>query len=147
VVRKAGRGFVAAFIKGAQELEKEGVRAITTTCGFLALFQQKMAEAVNIPVFTSSLMQVPLVYAMLKPTQKVGIITINAESLTRRHLSSVGVDKVPHVIVGTEGEEEFSRKILDDVTSSWVQRGKRSSRGRSSMMKWNWMLRNQETNW
>jgi Asp/Glu/hydantoin racemase len=124
VVRKAGRGFVAAFIKGAQELEKEGVRAITTTCGFLALFQQKMAEAVNIPVFTSSLMQVPLVYAMLKPTQKVGIITINAESLTRRHLSSVGVDKVPHVIVGTEGEEEFSRKILDDAMELDVEKSR-----------------------
>jgi Asp/Glu/hydantoin racemase len=124
VVRKAGRGLLAAFIKGAQELEKEGVRAITTTCGFLALFQQKMAEAVNIPVFTSSLMQVPLVYAMLKPSQKVGIITIHAESLTRRHLSSVGVDKVPHVIVGTEGEEEFSRKILDDEMELDVEKSR-----------------------
>ena len=124
VVRKGGRGLLPSFIKGAQELEKEGVRAITTTCGFLALFQQKMAEAVNIPVFTSSLMQVPLVYAMLKPSQKVGIITIHAESLTQRHLSSVGVDKVSHVIVGTEGEEEFSRKILDDEMELDVEKSR-----------------------
>lgn len=114
VVRKADRGLLPSFIEAAKELEKEGVRAITTTCGFLAIFQQEMAEAVNIPVFTSSLMQVPLVYAMLKSSQKVGIITIHATSLAQSHLSSVGVDKVPHIIMGTEGEEEFSRAILND---------------------------------
>jgi aspartate/glutamate racemase len=114
VVRKGAAGQLEAFIQGAQELEKEGVRAITTNCGFLALFQKEMASAVNIPVFTSSLMQVPLAYVMIKPSQKVGIITIHSKSLTQKHLSCVGADKIPQVIYGTEGEEEFSRVILDD---------------------------------
>ncbi len=69
-------------------------------------------------------MQVPLVFAMLKPSQKVGIITIHAESLTQRHLSSVGVDKVPHVILGTEGEEEFSRAILNDEMELDVEKSR-----------------------
>ena len=124
VVRKADRGLLPSFIEGAKELEKEGVRAITTNCGFLALFQHEMAAAVHVPVFTSSLMQVPLVYAMLQPSQKVGIITIHAKSLTKKHLSSVGVDKVPHVILGTEGEEEFSRVILDDEMELDVQKSR-----------------------
>ena len=124
VVRKGDEALLEPFIKGAQQLEKEGVRAITTTCGFLAMFQQEMAAAVNIPVFTSSLMQVPLVHSMLKPSQKVGIITIHAKSLTQKHLSSVGVDKVPHVIMGTEGEEEFSRKILDDEMELDVEKSR-----------------------
>jgi len=114
VVRKGAPGLLEPFVKGAQELEKEGVRAITTNCGFLALFQKDMASVVNIPVFTSSLMQVPLAHAMIKPSQKVGIITIHARSLTQKHLSCVGSDKVPHIIYGTEGEKEFSRVILDD---------------------------------
>jgi Asp/Glu/hydantoin racemase len=114
VVRKGAPGLLEPFVKGAQELEKDGVRAITTNCGFLALFQKEMASAVNIPVFTSSLMQVPLAYAMIKPSQKVGIITIHAKSLTQKHLSCAGADKVPHIIYGTEGEKEFSRVILDD---------------------------------
>jgi aspartate/glutamate racemase len=114
VVRKGAPDLLAPFIKAAQELEREGVRAITTNCGFLALFQNEMASAVSIPVFTSSLMQVPLVYMMIKPSQKVGIITIHSKSLTQKHLSCVGADKVPHIIYGTEGEEEFSRVILDD---------------------------------
>ena len=114
VVRKGDRRLLDYFIKGAQELEREGVQAITTGCGFLAMFQQELASAVNVPVFTSSLMQVPMVYLMLNQTQQVGIITIYSKSLTEKHLSAVGVDKVPHIIVGTEGEEEFTRVILDD---------------------------------
>jgi len=114
VVRKGDRNLLELFITAAKELEKEGVRAITTNCGFLAMFHNEMASAVNVPVFTSSLMQVPLVYAMLKPTQKVGIITINSKALSQKHLGAVGVDKVPHVILGTEDEEEFTRAILDN---------------------------------
>jgi len=114
VVRQGAPGLLEPFLQGARELEKAGVRAITTNCGFLALFQREMAAAMNVPVFTSSLMQVPLVHAMLKPSQKVGIITIHSRSLTRKHLSAVGVDTVPHVILGTEDEREFSRVILDD---------------------------------
>ena len=124
VVRKSDKGLLPHFIEGAKELEREGVRAITTNCGFLAMFQQEMAEAVDVPVFTSSLMQVPLVYAMLKPSQKVGIITIHAKSLTQRHLSAVGADKVPHVIMGTEGEEELSRVILDDEMELDVEKSR-----------------------
>lgn len=114
VVRKGDRVLLKPFIKAAQELEREGVQAVTTGCGFLAMFQKELASAVNVPVFTSSLMQVPMVYSMLKQSQQVGIITIYSKSLTDRHLSAVGVDKVPHIIVGTEDEEEFSRVILDD---------------------------------
>jgi aspartate/glutamate racemase len=114
VVRKGAPGLLEPFIRGAQELEREGVRAITTNCGFLALFQGEMASAVSIPVFTSSLMQVPLVHMMIKPSQKVGVITIHSKSLTQKHLSCVGADKTPLLIYGTEEEEEFSRVILDD---------------------------------
>ncbi|OGP90018.1 MAG: hypothetical protein A2156_01375 [Deltaproteobacteria bacterium RBG_16_48_10] len=123
-VRKGAEGLLEPFVRGAQELEKEGVRAITTTCGFLGLFQKEMSSAVQIPVFTSSLMQVPLVYSMLKPTQKVGILTIHSKSLTQRHLSSVGADSIPHVIYGTEKEEEFSRAILDDEIEMDVKKSK-----------------------
>jgi len=124
VVRKGDRTQLKPFIKAAQELEREGVQAVTTGCGFLAMFQKELASAVNVPVFTSSLMQVPMVYSMLKQSQQVGIITIYSKSLTDRHLSAVGVDKVPHIIVGTEDEEEFSRVILDDEIELDVEKSR-----------------------
>lgn len=115
VVKEADPKLIKPFIKAAQELEKLGVKAITTSCGFLAVFQKEMAEAVAIPVFTSSLIQVPLVYRMLKSCQKVGIITADSRSLSRRHLACVGADSVPTAIIGTE-EEEFSKVFLENET-------------------------------
>jgi Asp/Glu/hydantoin racemase len=99
------------FIESAQELEKEGVKAITTSCGFLALFQKEIASAVSIPVFTSSLMQVPLAYSMLKREQKVGIITALKRNLTKRHLAAIGIENIPTIIVGMDNSEEFMRSI------------------------------------
>lgn len=78
------------------------------------MFHREMASAASVPVFSSILMQVPLVYTMLKPDHKARIITISAESLIQKNLTAIGVDKIPHVIVGTEGEAEFSQKILND---------------------------------
>ena len=124
VVRKADSNLLELFITAARELEKEGVRAITTNCGFLAMFHKEMTSAVNVPVLTASLMQVPMVHAMLKPEQKVGIITIHSKSLSQKHLSAVGVENIPHVIVGTEGEEEFSRVLLDDKLVLDVEKSK-----------------------
>ncbi|GAI79461.1 unnamed protein product, partial [marine sediment metagenome] len=115
VVREADPKLLQPFIEGAKDLERIGVRAITTNCGFLVIFQRKIADAVDIPVFTSSLMQVPLVYQMLKSDQKVGIITVDSRSLTQKHLIAARADSVPTVIVGTEDEEEFTNVMIGDI--------------------------------
>src|SRR5712664_2526393 len=67
VVRRGAEGLLGAFIEAARHLEREGVGAITTNCGFLVKFQRQMAEAVRVPVFTSSLLMVPLVHRLLAP--------------------------------------------------------------------------------
>src|SRR5437667_11416092 len=43
VVRGDGRALLPLFVEGARSLEREGVRAITTSCGFLARFQEELA--------------------------------------------------------------------------------------------------------
>lgn len=125
VVREAGPKLLEPFIEAARDLEKVGVKAITTGCGFLAIFQEEMANAVNIPVFTSSLMQVPLVYRMLKNNQKVGIITVDSRSLTRKHLACVGADSVPTAIVGIE-DEDFSRSLIENELTLDVDKARNS---------------------
>lgn len=81
---------LAPFIEAAIALEKEGVKGITTSCGFLAPFQKQLADAVNIPVFTSSLLQVPLVRMMLGSSRPIGVFTERAENLNARHTLAVG---------------------------------------------------------
>jgi Asp/Glu/hydantoin racemase len=115
VVRQGQRELLPAFIEGARFLEREGVRAITTNCGFLAKFQAELAASVGVPVFTSSLMLVPLVQRMLPPGRAVGVLTVNAASLHREHMAGAGVAAdAPVVVAGLETEKEFTRVLLDD---------------------------------
>jgi Asp/Glu/hydantoin racemase len=115
VVRHGQRELLPAFIEGARTLESEGVRAVTTNCGFLAKFQAEVAASVSIPVFTSSLMLVPLVHRMLPPGRAVGIMTVDASSLRPEHFTGAGITKdVRTVVAGMETEKEFTRVLLDD---------------------------------
>ena len=113
VVREQATGLLQVFIDGARELVRRGADGITTNCGFLSLFQQELAEAVPVPVASSSLMQVALVRRMLPQGRKVGVITIDSASLTAEHLARAGVpDDTP--VEGTEGGSELTRVILGD---------------------------------
>jgi hypothetical protein len=113
VVRRGAEALLPAFVDGARALEREGVGAITTNCGFLAKFQTALAAAVSVPVFTSSLLLVPLVHRMLPPGRKVGLMTVHASSLTGEHLAGAGIGAdVPLAIVGMETEKEFTRVLL-----------------------------------
>lgn len=108
--RHPDRCALPLLIKAAQELEIEGVRAITTGHGFTAVFQKELADAVSIPVFTSSLIQVPMVHEMLGSNQKVGIITADSEALGDEHLSAAGIDKsIPLIIAGIQDGVEWRR--------------------------------------
>jgi hypothetical protein len=115
VVRQGRRALLPAFVEGARTLEHEGVRAITTNCGFLAQFQSELAAAVSVPVFTSSLMLVPLVHRMLPPGQAVGVLTVDASSLRPEHFTGAGIaPEVPVCVAGLETEKEFTHVLLDD---------------------------------
>ena len=105
--------FVDPFVCAAKELEQAGVRAITTNCGFLILYQDVMADAVNIPVFASSLLQIPLVYRMLRKDQRIGVITADAspQGLGKKHLEAAGAGNIPVVIAGMENSEAFKTII------------------------------------
>ena len=41
------------FIEIGKEMQAEGVKAITGSCGFNAIFQKQVSEALDIPVFLS----------------------------------------------------------------------------------------------
>ncbi len=103
VVLEGDRALLPDFIEGAKQLESEGVSAITTSCGFLAMFQKEIAEAVKIPVFTSSLLQVSIVSAMLPQDKIVGILTADSTKLSQKHFDGVGISHVSKVVYGMEG--------------------------------------------
>ena len=113
VVRRGAAGLLPAFIEGARLLEREGVGAITTNCGFLVTFQRELAASVRVPVFSSSLLLVPLVHRLLPPARRVGIMTVNAGALAPAHLEGAGIGpEIPIAVAGLETEKEFTRVLL-----------------------------------
>ncbi|MEL6792903.1 MAG: aspartate/glutamate racemase family protein, partial [Pseudomonadota bacterium] len=126
IVLRGAEGTLDAFIDAARALVADGVDGVATNCGFLSLFQRELAAAVNVPVASSSLMQVPMVQALLPPGRRVGVLTISAETLTPRHLALASVpEETP--IVGTDPSGEFSRVILGDEETIDVERARRDN--------------------
>jgi aspartate/glutamate racemase len=101
------------FIEAALDLQSRGVKAITGACGFMAYFQQDVAAAVDVPVFLSSLMQIPFMHAICGGS--VGIITANAARLTPRHFEACNVaPTISLTIAGMENQPEFCSAILEE---------------------------------
>lgn len=89
VVISDGLRMLGPFTEAARELEADGVKMITTSCGFLAVAQRELQAAVDVPVLTSSLLQVPLAARLIRPDQRVAIIT-SRDQLTERHFEGTG---------------------------------------------------------
>ncbi|WP_454691711.1 aspartate/glutamate racemase family protein [Achromobacter aloeverae] len=117
VIEDGGRGLLDPFVDAAQELIDMGVRGITTSCGFLALFQRELSARLSVPVATSSLLQVPMVERMLPAGKRVGILTINRTALTGAHLAAVGVDGATP-IAGMPEDSLFRRVFTDRASPS-----------------------------
>ncbi len=112
VVHQQAEGLLEPFLQAARDLAALGVGGITTSCGFLSLFQAELAAAVEVPVATSALMQVPLINAILPPGKRAGVLTISARSLGPDHLAAAGAP-VDTPIGSPEGGN-FTRSILGD---------------------------------
>ncbi len=101
------------FIAAGRELEAEGVRAITTSCGFMVLFQDAIARALSVPFFASSLLLLPLIYRLTG--RPVGVITASARALSPKHLAAACAGReVPVTVAGLEECPAFRAAILED---------------------------------
>lgn len=78
------------FREAIDELVDLGVRAITTSCGFLAATQDELTDYSQVPFFSSALLQIPLVERSLPKGQRVGLIVSDAAALQDRHFRNVG---------------------------------------------------------
>jgi len=83
---------LAPIQAAARKLEKMGCRAIAAECGYFAYFQKDIAGYVDIPVFMSSLLQVPFIQQVIGPDKSVGIVCAQKRFLTDTHLENVGID-------------------------------------------------------
>lgn len=120
---------VGAMVKAAESMIAQGVRAIITSCGFNAIFQKELADALQVPVYTSALLQIPFIRASLG-MNKLLVITASKQDLKVEHFQAVGVMDMRGILIyGMEKMPEWSKisrspdqplsieKIEDEVVS------------------------------
>ncbi len=109
VVRARDAALLAPFIQAGQALVAEGALALTTSCGFLALWQRELQAALPVPVWSSALLQLAG-----KAPQTCGVITIEAASLAAAHFLAVGADPATPVEGITCGSP-LHRTLMQDL--------------------------------
>ena len=110
------RTFVAKMVDGARELEREGVRAITGDCGFMAIYQNEVKRAVDVPVLLSSLMQIPFIRSTLPDEAGIGILTANSRSLTAEVFGGINLAPDTSLIVkGLEDRPCFRAAAIEET--------------------------------
>ncbi len=126
ILENPDRDVLRTMIGDARMMVAEGIRAISTSCGFNAIFQQELAAAVDAPVFTSSLLQVPLVQRTHGPASEICVLTANAAALRAEHLSAVGIESTQRLhILGLEECREWNRMFAQpdsDVDLAMIER-------------------------
>src|SRR5437868_3703793 len=75
---------LAALKANAEALTAEGAAGLSTSCGFLALYQKDLEKLSPVPVATSAL----LLIKALKG-KKVGVLTASSANLTPAHFAAV----------------------------------------------------------
>jgi hypothetical protein len=109
VVQSPEAGLIDTMVSEGEKMVALGVRAIITSCGFNALFQKELAQALPVPVFTSALMQIPFILASLGE-KKLAVITASKSTLRAEHFRAVGVHDMHGIeIYGMEVMPEWSK--------------------------------------
>lgn len=90
IVKPNADGMLDMFCRAADDLVALGVDGIATSCGFLAVLHPALVAHCQVPVASSSLLQVPLVQSILPKGQRVGILTADKDALSADHFRAVG---------------------------------------------------------
>lgn len=108
IVQQTDSSLVRPFVDAAIGLVRDGATMITTSCGFLASYQEVLAHAVAVPLLTSSLLA-------CRQFAHPGIVTFDAASLRRPILKAAGVPASTPV-QGLQPGCEMHRRILGNET-------------------------------
>lgn len=98
----------AQIVEAAKKLAAGGVRAIVGACGYFGHFQQCVAEAVDIPVFMSSISQVPLIKLGLKKKEKILTLVASGEDVTAEFFQKSGAQLEDCLICEIGSLESFA---------------------------------------
>ena len=69
------------FVDAVKWLDSQAVSAVTGDCGFMMYFQELATHYTKVPVFMSTLIQLPFVTAAFASKEQIAVFTANLTSL------------------------------------------------------------------
>ena len=105
------------IIEGARELIQQGARAIVGACGSFAYYQKEVADALEVPVFLSVMLQVPLILQGLNPRKKLGILAASASALTPRVFEQCNITDSSRLVI-TEAHNLPEFQVMSGCTGN-----------------------------
>jgi len=102
---------LAALEANARALAEEGAIGLSTSCGFLALYQDDLAAGSPVPVATSALLHIKRLAG-----RRVGVITASARNLTSAHFAAVGAP-IDTPFVGLPEDSSFAATFIANGTT------------------------------
>ena len=102
---------LAALEANARALSAEGAIGLSTSCGFLALYQDDLSARSPVPVGTSALLHIKQLGG-----KRVGVLTASARNLTPAHFAAVGAPAETPV-VGLPEDSSFAKTFIGNGTT------------------------------
>lgn len=102
---------LAALEANARALAAEGAVGLSTSCGFLALYQDDLSARSPVPVATSALLHIKRLAG-----KRVGVLTASARNLTPAHFAAVGAPSDTPFVGLPEGSS-FARTFIGNATT------------------------------
>lgn len=116
VVREQDPALLEPFVEAAENLVDRGAVAITTGCGFLLKFQDELsARITDVPLYTSSLLQIPLVQSMLGPDQLIGVLSADEDNIERIDHPVLTENEDRLVYEGVADSEAFQDVVIEQT--------------------------------
>ena len=103
---------VSRFIEAARELEADGAVGLISSCGFLSVLQNQIANSVNIPVILSSLNLIPLMQSSLGH-KAIGVITADDTQLSTQALAAGNIVPDSVHVTGMQSSKVFVEFIFE----------------------------------
>ncbi len=102
------------IMEAGHKLTREGVKVITADCGYMAMYQEEIKNELQIPVFLSSLLQIPFISSMVQKDDKIGIICSDARHFDEKLVENMKINTKQLYVIGMEGKENFRAAVLEE---------------------------------
>ena len=137
-ILSADPALVDPYVETAKSLRTQGAGIIISNCGFTIAYDAVIRRSLPVPVATSSLLLLPFLSGLLKPGEKIGILTFDAEKLTQEHLAAAwpGMDADTLALGGLENTRCWS-DVIEHGRYDWREIEEESLRTLDRLLKRN----------